>query len=283
MTTDVTPALAPEDLSSLRMAYEALEHPSYAAKLGNMLGVPLEEAVKLLPNRWQGRLNAAAEAAIGRAARVAISSLGERAGSPRPRTVTHRAMAVGSGAAGGYFGLGGLLVELPVTTVIFLRAIADIAASHGEDPRSPETRLACVGVFAFGGRSHEDDYAEIGYYEVRSALALQFSTILDRMMGRGAETLPATVEVIRLIASRFGIVVTDKAAAQLVPIVGAAAGAAVNALFMQHFQRVADGHFTLRRLERVYGERTIESVYMSLVKEETTPRYRMRPQGAAAV
>ena len=50
-----------------------------------------------------------------------------------------------SGAAGGAFGLATLPLELPVSTVIMLRSIADIAISEGEDlssrkPRSPAFR-----------------------------------------------------------------------------------------------------------------------------------------------
>ena len=45
----------------------------------------------------------------------------------------------------------------------------------------------------------------------------------------------------------------EKAAAQLVPVLGAIVGAGVNAVFMQHYQRTAWGHFTIRRLERIEG------------------------------
>jgi EcsC protein family len=46
--------------------------------------------------------------------------------------------------AGGTFGLAALPVELPVSTTIMLRSIADIARSEGEDLSDPETALACV-------------------------------------------------------------------------------------------------------------------------------------------
>src|SRR3712207_7386206 len=38
--------------------------------------------------------------------------------------------------------------------------------------------------------------------------------------------------------------------AQAVPVLGAISGAAVNTLFIDHFQSLAQGHFTVRRLER---------------------------------
>ena len=46
---------------------------------------------------------------------------------------------------------------------------------------------------------------------------------------------------------------TEKAAAQLVPLIGAIGGATINAIFIDHFQSVARGHFAVRRLERRHG------------------------------
>ena len=71
--------------------------------------------------------------------------------------------------------------------------------------------------------------------------------------------------------SRFGLVVSDKVAAGALPILGAVGGATVNVIFMDHFQRVAQAHFALRRLERTYGAATSASVMPSW------PRGRRRP------
>ena len=57
------------------------------------------------------------------------------------------------GSAGGAFGLAALPFELPVSTIIMLRSIADIARSEGEDLSDPDTALSCVQVFALGGRA----------------------------------------------------------------------------------------------------------------------------------
>jgi EcsC protein family len=68
------------------------------------------------------------------------------------------------------------------------------------------------------------------------------------------EGSPILVRFITQVASRFGLVVTQKLAAQAIPLVGALGGAAVNYAFIEHFQDVARGHFTVRRLERAYGK-----------------------------
>jgi hypothetical protein len=67
-----------------------------------------------------------------------------------------------------------------------------------------------------------------------------------------------------MIAGRFGIVVSQKLAAQAIPIIGAVGGAAVNLAFIDHFQDVARGHFTVRRLERIYGVEAVRSAYEQL-------------------
>ena len=73
---------------------------------------------------------------------------------------------------------------------------------------------------------------------------------------------PAVVRFIVQVAARYGIVVSEKTAAQAVPLLGAAGGALVNALFMDHFQEVARGHFIVRRLERSYDPEIVRRAYV---------------------
>jgi hypothetical protein len=61
---------------------------------------------------------------------------------------------------------------------------------------------------------------------------------------------------------------TQKIAAQTVPVVGALGGAAVNNTFIEHFQEVARGHFTVRRLERVYGKNIVRTEYERLAQDQ---------------
>ena len=61
-----------------------------------------------------------------------------------------------SGAIGGAFGFAALAVELPISTTILLRSIAEIARAEGEDLSRPEARLACLEVFALGGQKPDE-------------------------------------------------------------------------------------------------------------------------------
>ncbi len=75
--------------------------------------------------------------------------------------------------------------------------------------------------------------------------------------------------MIRGIAARFGVVVSDKAAVQMVPIVGALSGSFLNLAFMRHFQDVARGHFIVRRLERTHGGEKVKEAYEDIGRRET--------------
>jgi hypothetical protein len=171
-----------------------------------------------------------------------------------------------TGAGGGSFGLPALTIELPVTTTIMLRSIADIARSEGEQIRLLETKIACLEVFALGGPSKSDDGTETGYFIVRAALARTISDATKYIAQKGLaqEGAPALVRLIATLASRFGIIVSEKAAAQAIPLIGAAGGALINTIFIDHFQNMARGHFIIRRLERRYDKDLIRQEYDKL-------------------
>lgn len=262
----VLTGLSREERSELKAAKEILEHPGIAAKLSALAGSPIEKGMKLLPARWQSTVHGATEAALMKALDVAVKSLGTRRPAGASNRI-HRLAVAASGAAGGAFGLPALTLELPVSTTVMLRSIADIAAAHGEDPRDLATKLACLSVFALGsGRTTRDDAAETGYFAVRSALASAVTEASKHLAQKGLAKggAPALVRLVALIGSRFGIVVSEKVAAQAIPILGAAGGALINTIFIGHYQDMARGHFTVRRLERLHGELAVKEAYDQL-------------------
>ena len=124
-------------------------------------------------------------------------------------------------------------------------------------------------VFALGGRAGSADASESGYFAVRSMLAKSVTEAARFIAERGVieEGGPILVRFITQVASRFGVVVTQKVAAQTLPVIGALGGAAVNYTFIEHFQEVARGHFTVRRLEQVYGKNLVRTEYERLAQE----------------
>jgi len=277
--------LDPADLERLRWATRHLEHPSLAARLTSVVGTPIEIAVNLLPRPVYHQVRGWADAAIYRVMDVAASSLhqGPHA-QPDPRNGFYRGLAATTGAIGGFFGIYGLLVELPISTTLMLRSIAEIARTEGEDLSDADTRMACLEVFALGGHSESDDAAEAGYYGIRLALALSVTRAASHLAehglaGRGA---PVLVEAVQAIAARFGAVVSEKVAAQLVPLVGAAGGAAINLAFMSHYQEMARGHFVVRALERRYGKDLVQAHYEAIRESAGAGRGDAGPRGAGA-
>lgn len=257
--------LSARDQRDLQRARSLLEDPSFAARLVNVVGSPIERGLGRLPEPVALRVQEATQKALRKGLDVAVRGI-DRDPTRGPANLFHRAATGISGAAGGAMGWSALAVELPITTTIMLRTIADIARSEGEDLDDVRTRLACLSVFALGGRSDDDDGAETGYFAVRAVLAQQIAEAARVVAARGlAETeAPALVRLLASIASRFGVVVSEKAAAQLVPVIGAVGGATVNVMFTEHFQKIATGHFTVRRLERTHGVDVVRRAYEEL-------------------
>ncbi len=257
--------LSETDLLDLREAKARLEHPGLAARLADAFGRPIEAGVKFLPGNWNQRVAGLAESALTRGLQVSISSLKKgRAGRSRDRL--HRLVVTGSGAASGAAGLASLAVELPFSTLVIMRSIADIARSEGFDLAEPEVKLACLEVMALGGRSTGDDAVDSGYWLVRGALAQSVANAATFIAEKGVtkEGGPAIARLIAIVASRFSTVVTQAAAAKAIPVIGAVSGGTVNYLFMHHYQEMARGHFTVKRLERKYGPEAVEWAYRQL-------------------
>jgi hypothetical protein len=266
------PALSGQDIEALRHAHRRLEYPGFAARITSRIGAPIQRFFKALPDTWRDRLQAALRASLERTLAAAIYSLGGDSPRRRGGLRLHRAMGAVSGAAGGLFGLPAVLAELPVTSGIILRSIADIAKSEGENLDDPEVRLACMEVFALGGRSASDDAADIGYYGIRLALGAHLTRISERVAAGGIVRLspPGLVRFLAEIAARFGVAVTQKVALQMVPILGAGTGSLINLVFIEHFQEIARAHFTMRRLERAYGFDLAQAEYEKLSLREPT-------------
>lgn len=263
-------ALDAADRAALLSAFKRLENPSLVVRLSSAFGLPVESVGRELGRRASPELvDAVAQStrkAIELTLRGSLKTLdGQSPGSARPGL--HTAAAVTSGAVGGFFGAPALLVELPLTTGIMFRSMADIARAEGESLADPGAALNVMQVFAFGsGRTTTDDAAETSYYGARLALSKAITEALQYVGKQGASGIgaPVVVRLVSAIAHRFGIVVTQKAMAQAVPLIGAVGGGLVNAVFISHFQDMARGHFVIRRLERKYSEAVVREAYLGL-------------------
>jgi hypothetical protein len=261
ITARPTIALPPSHRQALQRAVMNLENPDFAARLADYAGRPITRAMQLMPKTASDRINKVVETAILKSLNIAIRSI--KPHSKRPPS--HRAASVLAGVSGGisgFFGIAALPIELPLTTTLMLRSIADIARHHGEDLSTLEARLACVEVFALGAPG-TGRRADFGYYASRTLISRLTADATGIFLERGVAKVSAPVvsSLVTEIATRFGVIVTERSAASAVPVIGAVGGATVNVLFMNHFQRVARGHFAIRSLERQYGPSVVRALY----------------------
>ena len=244
--------LRPDDMQSLKEAKVILEKdPGFLFKLSDAIGKPITDLAGDNTTIMRAT-NKALKAAVD----FAVKTMDEGINQPS-NDRWHQAAVMVAGGAGGAAGVPGLLVELPITTVMMFRSIADIARSNGENIASEEAKVECLTVFSLGGKDGG------GYFELRSELAQAVTGAVRYLMTSRSRSLaaPALVQLIEHVAARFSIQISQKAAAQAVPIIGAIGGAVINTLFMSHFQDMARAHFRIRKLEREYGTALIRQEY----------------------
>jgi hypothetical protein len=266
-------SLSTEDLAALRRAKHELESPALAMKLASIVGAPLEKLLSRMPAIANEKVTDATQLALRKCLQIALRTLGRQdpAAAPlavpdKPSNLLHKFAVATTGAAGGAFGLFALPVELPVTTTLMFRSICDIARSEGEDLSSIDTQLQCLTVLGMGGTSKADDDADYGYFIMRGALAQAVSKASSEIATKGFTThgSAALLRLLNTIAARFSVQVSEQIAAKSIPAIGAVLGAMVNTVFMDHFQLVAHGHFTVRRLERQYGTDQVKDAYQTI-------------------
>jgi hypothetical protein len=263
-------ALPPQHQKVLQRAFFLLERQNFAGRLAEYAGQPVDRLLHMMPKSASAGLNRAIEAAVVRSLNLAISSI-ELRSKHRPAVGLSSVLAGINGGISGFFGLAALPIELPLTTTLMLRSIADIARHHGEDLSRLEARLACLEVFALGAGGTQKRM-DIGYYASRALLSKLASQASAYLIERNAASASAPVvnSLISELASRFSVIVSERFAASALPILGAVGGATINMIFMHHFQRVAQAHFSLRRLERHYGQPLIRHHYERLSSQFST-------------
>ncbi|WP_010096707.1 EcsC family protein [Burkholderia ubonensis] len=272
ISSEVATMLSADDRDALRRAKQVLESPSLTMKLTGLLGAPIEKMIGRLPDFATGKINDATQLALRKCLNLALRTLGkppapDADAHDKPSNLLHKLAVATTGAAGGAFGFVALPVELPVTTTLIFRSVCDIARSEGEDLSSVDAQLQCLAVLGMGGNpdKNEED-ADLGYFVLRGALAQAISKASSDITskGVGAHGSAALFRLVQTVASRFSVQVTEQMAAKSIPAIGAVLGATVNTLFIDHFQQMAHGHFTVRRLERKYGAAAIEAAYQAI-------------------
>lgn len=260
--------LSAKDLATLTKAKRQMEEIGWTMKGLNSLGNIIQSKVDLLPQKQQKWLQKVSYEVLLRVVKANLFSMKKEQKPTAPLNKTYKALVTSSGVLGGVFGIAAFAADLTLTTKLMMRSIMDIARSEGENLLELDTQLACLQVFALGGKSKHDDTLETAYYATKISLDSSVKAA-TKGVGKVAGSLlqgstNPFLQALGIIASRFSIQVSEKFVAQAVPILGAAGGGAINLAFIHHFQNMAQAHFAIRRLERVYGELLVKRAYENM-------------------
>lgn len=263
-----TKTLSPEDTVILKTAKQKMEDIGWAMRGLNKMGNLIESRIQLLPQKQQKWLQQISYNVLHTVVKTNLFSMKNAKENTMPSNMIYKAWVTSSGAIGGALGATAFAVDLTIATKLMMRSIMDIARSEGEDLGELDTQLACLQVFALGGKTKHDDSLDTGYYATRVAMSTTVKGATKMSSKALAAVLKGTgnpmLRLAAIVASRFSVQVSEKFVTQAIPVVGALGGASINLAFIQHFQNMAHAHFSIRRLEREYGEELVRESYEAL-------------------
>ncbi|WP_340154772.1 EcsC family protein [uncultured Winogradskyella sp.] len=272
-------SISPEDKDALIQAKSNMHNLSWAIRNVNKVGNTVETGVKFVPEKILLKVQKITESVLLKIVKANLLTIQKHKTFKKPSKGTYKGIVTGTGAISGFFGASTgfgtaiFVSEVTLTTKFLMRTIMDIARSEGEDIYTLEGQMACLQVFALGGGSQDDDDLETSYYTTRVALNSAINNVsasgikitLDSLAkGAGVLGSNAIGNFLSKIATRLSLLISEKFLAQAVPVIGAIGGGGLNYVFVNHFQKMATAHFTIRRLERKYGEAEIKSVFQSI-------------------
>jgi hypothetical protein len=272
-------SISQEDKDALVVAKSSMHNLSWAIRNVNKVGNTVETGVKFVPEKILLKVQKITESVLLKIVKANLLTIQKHKTFKKPSKNTYKGIVTGTGAISGFFGAStgfGTAIfasEVTLTTKFLMRTIMDIARSEGEDIYTLEGQMACLQVFALGGGSKNDDDLEASYYTTRLALNSAINNVsstgikitLDSLAkGAGILGSNAIGNFLSKIATRLSLLISEKFLAQAVPVIGAIGGGGLNYVFVDHFQKMATAHFTIRRLERKYGEAEIKSIFQSI-------------------
>lgn len=226
------------EIAALAARFRRANGPVIA--LMNRLGGRLEDQMGGLSPEMRARIERVTHMALQQGYHLAAA--GRHAPDFGPRGPM--ALAALTGAAGGMGGLATSIAELPVTIAVILHAIRRAAADEGFNPDDPGVRLEALRVFAAGSPLAMDDGVNTGFFGARLAV-----------------TGPALQRVLAGVVPKLAGALGQKLMAQAVPVLGAIAGAGLNAAFLGYYREVAHVRFGLMRLAEQHGTELVLTAF----------------------
>lgn len=220
--------------------------PSTAAKWLGRAAAPLDKAMRAAFSEET------IEKALAEANKLASKTLHEDADAPLPSNLeaadteakTSRKWAIGmagaSGASAGAAGFAGLVIDIPFTVAMALRAIRRIGAAYGyQSEGESEFAMRVLSAAAANTASEKDN--------ALAALEDDYEgEVTNHAASRSMIAKEGAVFATRGLAAALARNLAGRKAAQAIPVVGAAIGAAASASFIDDVSTAA---------QRIYQER----------------------------
>lgn len=257
----MTTKLKPEYLDELARAVLFLEKTGLSGKYSTLNSGKLDRAISLLPNTVKRRITLSIKKSTDICLHFILRPT-PGARPHRPRRKIGLLLASIGGGLGGALGVSGAFIELPILMALILRSITETALYYGEDLTTFEGRLACVEVLTLGGRPRPRS-SRVSFYSTRNELAhlAGYSSYFFVERRLSAASAPLLNQLLTETSRRLGFALSERVLVGALPLVGAVTGSVVSLVFLRHFQNVATAHFTIRKLERMYGKTLIQRHY----------------------
>ncbi len=154
-----------------------------------------------------------------------------------------------------------ILTDVASSMTLLSRHTCRIATAYGYSSKLPDNLPHLVAAMAPQSQNSDEGYLALKTAVVTSIresgqfLARTSALVIDReLLEREA---PQTIRLIRYVADRLGVVVTQKEIGILVPVAGAVLNSAVNVAFQRVAHQTSKDYFRRLILEDRYGEELV--------------------------
>lgn len=156
------------------------------------------------------------------------------------------AAATGEGGVAGFWGLPGMIVDIPALITMGLRVIHKIGVCYGFESKSEDDKNFVLSILSTAGAN------TIKEKNTSVLLLRQISVKIAKESWKEItiQKVPLSVAIIAIknLAKQLGINITKRKAGQAIPIIGTAVGAAMNAQFINDIAWAARRAFQERWL-----------------------------------
>ncbi len=144
-------------------------------------------------------------------------------------------IATTEGGVTGFFGLPGLIADVPLIISFALRTIHRVGLAYGFKVETEQDKQFALGILAASGaNSVEEKIAALAMLRsIEVSLAKQTWKKMAEQAAKEAFSKEAGVLAIRNLAKQLGYNLTKRKALQSIPIIGAGIGASVNGWYIK--------------------------------------------------